>query len=161
MSVSASLSPARSSRSARSLPSPSIALPASCAPTFGGTRRFETTPTAAPTRVSLTRCQAAESAASDPTPSTSIALIGTSTRFAPIRSTWPIRIDTAIMIARLHQVRSTKVANSAATDTPVTTLSTRSAPLASRLTGVSCTTSRAVSGASSGSVCGKRACAAT
>ena len=86
-----------------------------------------------------------------------MALIGTSIRFAPSLSTWPTRIDTAITIARLHHVSSTKVANVAATATPATTLRTRSTPLASRLTGVSCTTSRAVRGASSGSVCGKMA----
>jgi hypothetical protein len=139
----------------------SMAAPASRAPIFGGNSRFDATPTAAPTSVSLMRSHAAESVLNDPTPSTSMALMGTSMRLAPMRSACPMTIDKAIRMARLHQVRSTKVAKVAASDTPTTTLSTRSRPLARRLTGVSCTTSSAVSGASSGVLSGKISLATT
>jgi hypothetical protein len=70
--------------------------------------------------------------ADQPTPSTSIALIGTSTRFGPRRSTWPTMMDAATRAPRLHQVRPTSDTNSTASATPATTLSTRSIPAASQ-----------------------------
>ncbi len=112
-------------------------------------------PTAAPTSVTVSRCHAASSAPRVPTPRTSIALIATSMRFDRSLSAWPIVSDTNSRTARLHQCRGTTTENATASDTPATTATTRSRPLASRLTGVTWTTSIAVSGASSGWVPGK------
>ena len=110
------------------------------------------TPTAAPTSVTVIRSHPADSASSEPTPSTSIALIATSMRLDRSRRAVPISSDVRISTPRLHQVRGTTVEKTTARVTPETTATTRSRPAASRLTGVTCTTSRAVRGASSGCV---------
>jgi hypothetical protein len=112
-------------------------------------------PTTAPTIVSPTRLSAADPAPPKPTPSTSIALIGTSMTFGPSLSSWPSMIETAMSSARLHHVTPVTDANRTARSTPATTLTTRSIPLVSVLNRVTWTTSSAVSGASSGSVCGE------
>ena len=116
-------------------------------------------PTAAPTRVSSIRCQAADSAPSDPRPARASPLIATSTRLVRSRSTWPSVIETKISSPRLHHSSGTTVANTTASVTPATTATTRSSPLVSSDTGVTWTTSIAVSGASSGSVPGKNSSA--
>ena len=118
-------------------------------------------PTAAPTSVSAMRCQAAASAPSEPTPSTSMPLIATSTRFERRCSAWPIVMETRMSRPRLHHSRGTTAAKATATETPATTATTRSMPLASSETGVTCTTSMEVSGASSGCVPGKNSVATT
>ena len=138
-----------------------MARPASALATLGGNSRFAAIPTAAPTRVSAMRCQAADSALNEPTPSTSMPLIATSMRFERSRSTWPMVMETRMSRPRLHHSSGTTAANPTATATPATTATTRSSPLASRETGVTCTTSIAVSGASSGSVPGKKSVATT
>jgi len=53
-------------------------------------------------------------------------------------------------IPRLHHCSGMTAANATASATPATTATTRSNPLASSDSGVTCTTSIAVSGASSG-----------
>ena len=111
-------------------------------------------PTAAPTSVSAIRCQAAEPVPSAPTPSTSMPLIATSTRLDFSRSTWPSVMATKISTPRLHHSSGTTAPNATARVTPETTAITRSRPLASSDTGVTWTTSIAVSGASSGCVPG-------
>ena len=82
-------------------------------------------------------------------------LIATSMRFERSRSTWPIVIETKMSRPRLHHSSGTTSANPTARVTPATTATTRSRPLASSETGVTWTTSIAVSGASSGWVPGK------
>ena len=109
---------------------------------------------AAPTSVSAMRSQAAEPVPSAPTPSTSIPLIATSTRLALSRSACPRVIATKMSRPRLHQRSGTTEPNATARVTPETTAMTRSRPLDSSETGVTWTTSIAVSGASSGSVSG-------
>ena len=104
---SASSSAARLSSSPTESASPSMARPASAVATFGGNSRFAATPTAAPTSVSAMRCQAADSAPSEPTPSTSMPLIATSIRFARRRSTWPIVMETRMSRPRLHHSSGT------------------------------------------------------
>ena len=89
----------------------------------GGNSKFTATPTAAPIRVSTIRSDAGPSA--PPTPSTSMALIGTSTRCGPNRRIWPIMIEAATRMPRLHQVISTNEENQTASMTPATTLTTR------------------------------------
>ncbi len=111
-------------------------------------------PTAAPTSVSAMRCQAAGSAPREPTPSTSMPLIATSMRFERRRSAWPIVMETKMSRPRLHHSSGTTAANATARETPVTTATTRSRPLARSETGVTCTTSIAVRGASNGCVPG-------
>ncbi len=64
-------------------------------------------------------------------------------------------IEIRIRIPRLHHSSGTTAANPTASATPATTEITRSSPLASSESGVTCTTSIAVSGASSGWVPGK------
>src|SRR5215212_1560434 len=77
----------------------------------------------------MTRVSAAASAPDAyPTPSTSIALIGTSIRYGPSRSSWPTTIDAATRMNRLHQFRPTMETNPTASTTPATTLSTRCRP---------------------------------
>ena len=99
----------------------------------------------------MTRVSAAASAPDAyPTPSTSIALIGTSIRYGPSRSSWPTTIDAATRMNRLHQCRPTTETNPTASTTPATTLSTRCRPWVSVLAAVAWTTSIAVSAASSG-----------
>ena len=137
-----------------------MARPASALATLGGNSRFAAMPTAAPTSVTARRCQAADSAPT-PTPSTSIPLIATSTRFERSRSTWPIVMATRMSMPRLHHSSGTTAAKTTATETPATTASTRSRPLARRETGVTWTTSIAVSGASSGCEPGKISVATT
>ena len=78
-------------------------------------------PTAAPTRVTVNRCDAADSAPSAPTPSTSMALIATSMRFARSRSTWPRVIETKMSRPRLHHSSGTTRAKPTASATPATT----------------------------------------
>jgi hypothetical protein len=138
-----------------------MARPASALATLGGKSRFAAMPTTAPTRVSAMRCEAAGSAPSEPTPSTSIPLMATSIRFERRCSTWPMVMETKISRPRLHHSRGTTEENATARETPVTTATTRSRPLASSETGVTCTTSIAVSGASSGRVPGKSIVPAT
>src|SRR3954453_10351006 len=125
-----------------------MASPAGCTYSGGAISRFTATPTAAPTRVSTTRPSAALSA--PPTARTSIPLIGTSSRCGPSRSSRPATSETATTSPRLHQVSPVTPANSTASSTPATTLTMRSRPCASVSYIVSCTTSRAVSGASTG-----------
>ena len=151
---SVSSSAARCSSSLTLSANPSIARPASALGTLGGNSRFAAMPTAAPTSVSAIRCHAANPAESEPTPRTSMPLMATSMRFERSRSAWPIVIETKMRRARLHHSRGTTALNATATDTPATTATTRSRPLASRDTGVTCTTSIAVRGASSGWVPG-------
>jgi hypothetical protein len=92
------------------------------------------TPTAAPIKVSRARPTPVTSApAVQPTPSTSIALIGTSTRCGPSRRICPTMIEAATSAPRLHQVSPTNDTNSMASATPDTMLSTRCAPLTSVL----------------------------
>ena len=62
---------------------------------------------------------------------------------------------------RLHHSSGTTSEKPTASSTPAATDSTRSRPLASSETGVTCTTSIAVSGASSGWVPGKISVATT
>jgi hypothetical protein len=88
-------------------------------------------------------------------------LIATSIRFERRRSTCPIVMEMKISRPRLHHCSGTTVAKATARETPVTTATTRSMPLASSETGVTCTTSIAVSGASSGCVPGKNSVPAT
>ena len=64
-------------------------------------------------------------------------------------------IEIRMSTPRLHHSSGTTAANPTASATPATTAMTRSSPLASRESGVTCTTSIAVSGASSGWVPGK------
>jgi hypothetical protein len=154
-------SAARLSRSLTESASPSMARPASALAILGGNSRFTAMPTAAPTSVSAMRCHAADSALSEPTPSTSMPLIATSMRFERSRRTWPMVIETRMSRPRLHHSSGKMYANATATDTPATTATTRSRPLARRETGVTWTTSIAVSGASSGSVPGKNSVATT
>ena len=82
-------------------------------------------------------------------------LIATSTRLARRRRAWPMVMETKIRIPRLHQVSGTYDANSTASETPETTATTRSMPLVRSETGVTWTTSIAVSGASRGSGTGE------
>ncbi len=82
-------------------------------------------------------------------------------RFERSRSACPIVSETKIRTPRLHHSSGTTVANATASETPTTTATTRSSPLASSDTGVTCTTSIAVSGASRGCVPGKRSVATT
>ena len=112
-------------------------------------------PTAAPTSVVVIRCHPADSAPSEPTPSTSIALIATSIWFDFSRNACPVMMDRAISTPRLHQARGTTVENPTARETPAMTLRIRSRPLASTPSGVTWTTRSAVSGASRGRVPGK------
>jgi hypothetical protein len=93
---------------------------------------------------------AASAPAVNPTPSTSIALIGTSMRLGPSRSSWPTTMAAATRTPRLHQVRPTTKAKPVAIATPASTASTRSTPLNRVLVAVACTTSSAVSAATSG-----------
>ena len=132
-----------------------MARPASPLGTLGGKISVAKMPTAAPTSVSAIRCQAAASAPIAPTPRTSIALIATSTRLERSRRYWPMVIETRMRRPRLHHSSGTTAANPTASTTPATTAMTRSRPLASRDSGVTCTTSIAVSGASSGWLPGK------
>ena len=90
-----------------------------------------------------------------------MALIATSTRLDRSRRNWPIVIEIKMSTPRLHHSSGTTAAKPAASATPATTATTRSRPLARRDSGVTCTTSIAVSGASSGSVPGKSRDAAT
>ena len=94
-------------------------------------------------------------ASAPPTASTSIALIGTSIRCGPSRSSWPTRIETATRTPRLHQVRPTRLENPTASSTPAVTLATRCTPLVTMSLSVTSTTSSAVSGARIGTVFGK------
>ena len=88
---------ASSRREAISSASRCTACPAYRLRTAGGNATLTSTPTAAPMSVSTSRFSAAASApAVNPTPSTSIALIGTSMRFGPSRSSWPTTIAAAI-----------------------------------------------------------------
>ena len=116
-------------------------------------------PTAAPSSVSSTRPRAYRWA--PPTASTSMAVMGTSSSCGPKRSSRPATRLAATTRPRLHQVSPTKLAKTAATSTPATTLTTRSRPEASVSCMVSWTTSRAVSGASTGAelVCSQSATA--
>ena len=98
-----------------------MARAASALATLGGTSRLVAMPTAAPTSVSAIRSQAAASAPSDPTPSTSIPLIATSIRLSRSRSTWPAMIATKMSSPRLHHSSGTTAANPTARKTPVTT----------------------------------------
>ncbi len=132
-----------------------MALAAEAVATLGGKSRFVATPTAAPTSVSTIRSQAADPAPSAPTPSTSIALIGTSMRLSRRRNACPTAIETKISRPRLHHSSGTTEAKNTARATPVTTATTRSRPLARSETGVTCTTSIAVNDATSGWVSGK------
>ena len=159
--ISASSSAARVSSSLIESASPSMARPASALATFGGKSRLTAIPTAAPTSVSAIRCPAAGCAAREPTPSTSIPLIATSMRFERSRSTWPIVMDTKMSTPRLHHSNGTISAKTTASETPMTTATTRSKPLASSETGVTCTTSIPVSGASRGRALGKSSVATT
>jgi hypothetical protein len=84
-----------------------------------------------------------------------MALIATSTRLERRRRNWPMVMEIRISTPRLHHLSGTTAANPTATATPATTATTRSTPLASSESGVTCTTSIAVSGASSGWVSGK------
>ena len=86
----------------------------------------------------------AELAPAVPTPSTSIALIGTSTRCGPSLNSWPTTMDAATRPARLHQVNPTAATTSTARATPATTLATRWTPLSRVLVRVACTTRSAV-----------------
>ena len=138
-----------------------MARPASALATLGGKTRVAMMPTAAPTRVSVIRCQAAASAPIAPTPRTSMPLIATSTRLERSRRNWPMVMETRMSRPRLHHSRGTTAANPTARTTPATTATTRSSPLASRDTGVTWTTSIAVSGASRGWVPGKSSEATT
>ena len=76
---------------------------------------------------------------------------------SPRRNSWPMTMAVAISAPRLHQVRPTMVENAIATSTPRTTLTTRSMPLRTMPTSVTCATSSAVSGASTGRVLGDSA----
>ena len=120
---------ARPPPAARRSPRPAAARPAprsGCA-RRAGTATLTSTPTAAPMSVSTTRLSAAASApAVNPTPSTSIALIGTSMRLGPSRSSWPTTMAAATRMPRLHQVRPTTKAKPVAIATPASTASTRS-----------------------------------
>jgi len=116
----------------------------------GAIARLTATPTAAPISVSYTRPSATFSL--PPTASTIIALIGTSSRFAPRRSILPTTSEPATTSPRLHQVKPTTSAIPTATNTPASTLSTRPKPEATVSYSVSCTTRSAVSGASTGAV---------
>ena len=84
-----------------------------------------------------------------------MALIATSTRLDRRRRNWPTVMEIRMSTPRLHHSSGTTVANTTASATPATTATTRSSPLASSDSGVTCTTSIAVSGASSGWVSGK------
>ena len=84
-----------------------MALAAEAVATLGGKSRFVATPTAAPTSVSTIRSQAADPAPSAPTPSTSIALIGTSMRLSRRRNACPTAIETKIRRPRLHHSSGT------------------------------------------------------
>ena len=137
----------------------STAAPASRLRSGGGSRTLVSTPTPAPTSVSATRDAAA--ACAPLTPSTSIALIGTSSRCSPRRSSWPMTRAAAITAPRLHHVRPTTSESRTATRTPATTLSTRFSPVVRVENNVACTTSSAVSGPVSGWVCGNSASATT
>ena len=108
---SASSSAARLSSPLIESASPSMARAASALAILGGNSRFAAMPTAAPTSVSAIRCQAADSALSEPTPSTSMPLIATSMRFARRRSTWPIAMETKISRPRLHHSSGRTAAN--------------------------------------------------
>ena len=108
-----------------------MALAASVLAILGGNSRLAATPTAAPTKVSAIRCHAADSALKAPTPSTSMALIATSSRLAPRRSAWPIAMEMKISRPRLHHSSGTMTANATARATPATTATTLSRPLAS------------------------------
>ena len=84
-----------------------------------------------------------------------MALIATSTRLERRRRNWPMVMEIRMSTPRLHHSSGTTAANPTANTTPATTAMTRSRPLASRDSGVTCTTSIAVSGASSGWLPGK------
>jgi hypothetical protein len=84
-----------------------------------------------------------------------MALIATSTRLDRRRRNWPMVMEIRMRRPRLHHCSGTTAANAMASPTPATTATTRSRPLASSEMGVTCTTSIAVSGASSGWVSGK------
>jgi len=79
-----------------------------------------------------------------------MALMGTSSRFDPSRRNRPTTRDTPTTAPRLHQVSPTSSATPTASSTPASTLAIRPTPLLSVCDIVSCTTSRAVSGASTG-----------
>ena len=117
------------------------------------------TPTAAPMSVSMIRSLATVS--SPPTARTSIALIGTSTRWGPSLSSWPTRMDTATRMPRLHQLIPTSEENPTASRTPETTLTTRCTPLVTMSKSVTSTTSNAVSAAITGTVSSRNSPATT
>jgi hypothetical protein len=96
--------PSANSRANPAIRSPSspIAAPAGWRYSGGAISALTTTPTAAPTIASNTRAPA--SCPPPPTSSTSIALIGTSNRCGPSRSSRPTTRDAATTAPRLHHV---------------------------------------------------------
>ncbi len=90
-----------------------------------------------------------------------MALMGTSSRFVPSRRNRPTTSDTPTTAPRLHQVSPTSSATPTASSTPASTLAMRPTPLLSVCDIVSCTTSRAVSGASTGAALVPSCCAMT
>jgi hypothetical protein len=81
----------------------------------------------APTRVCTTRDSATVSGAV--TARISIALIGTSSAWAPSRSALASTSDTATTRPRLHQVRPASAETATATSTPASTDRTRNIPI--------------------------------
>ncbi len=104
-------------------------------------------PAAVPASVSTMRPVAA---ALPPSDRMSMALIGTSRMWSPRRSTYPTARLAGTRIARLHQVNPATADSATATTTPATTLTTGWTALRSVWYMVTCTTSNAVSGASTG-----------
>ncbi len=127
-----------------------MSSPALCTHTGGTKITLNSSPTTAPIRVSATRSQAVS--ATWATPSTSMALMATSGTNSLTRTRWPTVSAQRMSRPRLHQLSPTMALKPAATTTPTTTEVTRRMPLVMVAKRVTWTTSRAVSGASSGAL---------
>ncbi len=101
-----------------------------------------------PTSVSTTRPVAAACCPAEA--KISIALIGTSSRSSPSRSTAPMSSAAAISSMSCHQEKPMNSATPTATRTPTVTLRTFFSPLRIVSYVLACSTSSAVSGASTG-----------
>lgn len=110
-------------------PMPLMEAPADSTQTGGANRRLNRSPTPAPTRVSNTRSQAVS--ATCETPSTSIALMATSTTNSLTLTQRPISSEVKIVRPRLHQLSPTRELNPLAMSTPTMTEFTRRIPVVS------------------------------